>query len=162
MKHPGRHLRPLCLYLALLSFPLAAGSGVAVEPPDLVEFAAKQNLYQPVSFDHAMHLEMYSCNICHHHSTGDGPARESCARCHQNSPGSADVACSSCHLPEWSTPLTPEKGSAVRYHIDIPLLKGALHLQCVGCHQAESGPTGCRECHPFTAEGRAFFHQVDE
>jgi hypothetical protein len=162
MKHPGRHLCSPCLYLTLMVFSLAAGSSMAAEPPDLVEFSARQKLYQPVFFDHAMHLEIYSCNICHHHSTGDGPAQASCARCHENSPGATEVACSSCHLAEWAAPLQAESGAVVRYHIDIPLLKGALHLQCVGCHQAESGPTGCQECHPFTAEGRALFHQVDE
>jgi hypothetical protein len=164
MRPTYRPTTAIALFFALfLALAWPPGS-TAREGPEQVELAVLQFLYQPVLFDHASHSEMYACNVCHHHTTGDGPAEPRCARCHQHSPAYEQVACSSCHRPHWpaGADLPQPAGSAAApeypaYHIDVPLLKGALHLQCLGCHQAESGPTGCEECHPYTPEGRARF-----
>lgn len=117
-----------------------------------------QQLYTAVDFDHQLHTELYACNTCHHHTTGDGPNNQKCGKCHADSGASDDVSCSGCHAASQgiATPLDQSTAHAL-YHIDKPAIKGALHLQCLGCHQAEDGPTGCLDCHAFTVEGQKRF-----
>ena len=128
------------------------------DAPATVIIVYLQELYTAVHFDHQLHTELASCNTCHHHTTGDGPKSQKCARCHANSGAVADVSCSGCHKHSQATvtPLTTSS-AAQAYHIDKPTIKGALHLKCRGCHQAEGGPTGCQDCHAFTTKGRKRF-----
>jgi hypothetical protein len=123
------------------------------EPPEVVTIDMLAELYEPVIFDHAMHVGMYSCGACHHHTAGDEVQRKSCRRCHAVAVSLEDVSCVGCHLKEGGN------GGLQQdiYHIDKPGLQGALHLQCVGCHKEESGPVGCMECHGFTPVGRKRF-----
>ena len=44
------------------------------------------------------------------------------------------------------------------FHIEKPGLKGAFHLNCVGCHQEMEGPTGCEECHTMSETGEKRFN----
>jgi hypothetical protein len=128
------------------------------EPPESVVLDYLHELYEPVHFDHQMHSEMYDCCSCHHHTTGDGVANKTCERCHSGSVPLEDVSCSGCHqYKNTGTPSQAVPAKGPLYHIDKPDLKGALHLQCLGCHQSENGPTGCQECHEFTPEGRTRF-----
>jgi len=78
-------------------------------------------IYHPVTFFHEMHtLVTEDCATCHHHSELD-----------------QTPACKECH----GAPFNPE-------NLNMPGLKGAYHLQCMGCHkEMGSGPTGCDECH---------------
>jgi len=89
-------------------------------PQDMViDLLAKK--YMPVQFSHGYHADMLGdCSTCHHHSpAGETPA---CGECHQAKPG-------------------PKKD-------DMPFLKAAYHLNCMGCHkEMGAGPTGCTDCH---------------
>jgi len=128
------------------------------EAPASVTIDYLQELYTAVDFDHQMHADNYACNTCHHHTTGDGPANDTCAKCHADSGPAGDVSCSSCHERQQAASASPAGHSPSDvYHIDKPALKGALHLQCLGCHQVEDGPTGCQDCHAFTPKGRKRF-----
>ncbi len=133
------------------------------EPPAEITFDALTELYEPVVFDHATHMETFGCSACHHHTTGDTPVNESCLRCHARADAVERMACSACHSSTWTEQPKGAPGTTTSqlYHIDLPRLKGALHLLCLDCHRSESGPTGCRDCHQFTAAGRKRFAEPD-
>ena len=62
---------------------------------------------------------------------------EDCADCHHHSQADQTPSCRECH----DTPFNP-------VNLNLPGLKGAYHLQCLGCHrEMESGTVGCYECH---------------
>jgi hypothetical protein len=152
MKNSNINMVARFIFTALCMFvPMNSAEGF--EPPEIVTIDMLAELYEPVVFDHALHLESYSCGECHHHTAGDKVQRESCRRCHTASTRLSDVSCVGCHLSQ--------PGDAGRdgdiYHIDKPGLQGALHLQCLGCHNEEGGPVGCMECHEFTPAGRKRF-----
>lgn len=142
-----------CLIGTIVYLFNVASSLKAAEPPEFVTMDMLADLYEPVVFDHAMHMENYSCGMCHHHTMGEEVQRESCRRCHDVPTQLEDGSCTGCHAVEVGT---DEEHKNI-YHIDKPGLKGVLHLQCVGCHKEESGPVGCTECHEFTAKGRKRF-----
>jgi len=101
-----------------------------------------------VEFPHARHFG-YSCQTCHH-SWDFGPEVSGCMT-------------SGCH-DLIKAPKKSEKVSAVMYY------KKAFHQKCISCHREikkqnlamekkivagsdkiklqNTGPTGCRECHP--------------
>jgi hypothetical protein len=144
------------LWIILWSLP--AGAMDIDEAPTSVTIDYLQELYEPVNFDHQMHAETYACNACHHHTTGDGTQNVICVKCHANSESSDDVSCSGCHQQKETAPSSLSSPTErVLYHIDKPGIKGALHLQCLGCHRTEEGPTECQECHAFTQAGRKRF-----
>jgi hypothetical protein len=95
---------------------------VAVEEgPESLTLNRLENRYTQVVFSHATHTEM----------------TEGCATCHHHSPAGQTVSCGKCHRE----PFDPG-------NLNMPGLKGAYHLQCMGCHQEMgSGPLGCAECH---------------
>jgi hypothetical protein len=157
MKTPCVVVLSMTILVLALSGPPGA-SADADDPPDSVNLDTLQQLYEPVVFDHAMHLDIASCSVCHHHTTGEEPVDPSCLRCHSHPEPAAEVACSSCHLQNWQQAQDSGDGSGNdRYHIDIPHLQGALHLRCLGCHEKDGGPTGCQDCHAFTDAGRKRF-----
>jgi hypothetical protein len=84
------------------------------------EYSRLETKYEPVTFSHGMHtLVADDCATCHHHSEpGQTP---SCKECH-------------------GAPFDPK-------NLKVPGLKGAYHLQCMGCHNEMGGPTGCTGCH---------------
>ena len=127
-------------------------------PPETLLLKTLTELYQPVLFDHLSHSENFACNICHHHTTGQGATTPFCEKCHDRSPSRAEVSCSGCHTmaPSQANPAGPAPTDPL-YHIDIPLLKSAFHLQCLGCHHREDGPVECMDCHLFTSDGRKRF-----
>jgi hypothetical protein len=88
--------------------------------PEIVTLSSLERRYEPVIFSHAMHTEM----------------AENCAACHHHSPSGQTPACRECH----GEPFNPK-------NLNMPGIKGAYHLQCMGCHQEISGPVGCTECH---------------
>jgi hypothetical protein len=132
----------------------------AEDAPAGITINSLEELYQAVQFDHQLHTDMYQCNVCHHHTTGDLPAKESCRSCHEAGKTAAELSCSGCHTIRRADHQAAP--STLGYHIDIPDFKGAMHLQCLGCHSAESGPTGCQDCHAFTPAGQKRFAVPDD
>jgi len=148
--------------IILFCFPVSGMD--ADEAPKHITIGALQELYEKVIFDHQTHMDMYDCSSCHHHTLGTVTENENCKRCHVRSGRSGEVSCSYCHIKQIA-PIRPDAGGTVDgnlYHIDKPSLKGALHLQCLGCHRSEGGPVGCRECHVFTQAGRDRFSLKNE
>ena len=148
-------------YSVLLTLLIPAAAYGMKDPPEMITLESLQDLYEPVIFDHAMHLEAFSCSGCHHHTTGEAATNPQCSRCHETSEAKAEVSCSACHLISPNLGLQPEAEAVQIYHIDRPGLKGALHLQCLPCHRSEGGPTGCPDCHEISAAGKKRF-QVTE
>jgi hypothetical protein len=130
----------------------------ADDAPESVEISSLSKLYGPVAFDHAAHVSMAECSDCHHHTTGTGPANPVCGRCHPGTEEGDTVACTDCHVAE---PFTHENLLKMEnpeiFHIDKPGLKGAYHINCLGCHQQMDGPTGCQDCHTMTEAGEKRF-----
>jgi len=145
------------LILWLLNPALPGAAMDAGDAPESVTIDYLTDLYEEVEFDHQMHTDMFPCSSCHHHTTGGNEISSSCARCHTGAEAEDDVSCSGCHQARQSAAARNAAIHNGRYHIDKPSLKGALHLQCLGCHQSEDGPTGCLECHNFTAAGKKRF-----
>ncbi len=88
--------------------------------PEVSVLKTLERMYGPVTFSHGMHTSVTDdCAACHHHSD----------------PGQTP-ACKECH----GAPFDPK-------NLNMPGLKGAYHLQCMGCHKEIGGPRGCTECH---------------
>ncbi|MDP3481558.1 MAG: cytochrome c3 family protein [Desulfoprunum sp.] len=155
MKSAQKAVTTMWLLISII-WPGPAGWAMeADEIPETINIEYLQELYEAVTFDHSMHAGAFACSACHHHTTGDGTENPSCKRCHAESKALPDVSCSGCHVvkrPETPAVVTPT--AAAVYHIDKPGLRGALHLQCLGCHRAEGGPVACQDCHTLTAAGR--------
>ena len=158
IKKPTKHF--ISVVISICCVPLSIASAATYEePPESITLESLQELYEPVNFDHAMHMDSYDCSSCHHHTLGDEPTNPICIRCHLHPTPSTEVNCATCHLKTTvSKPQQPDSTSPTPvYHIDILKLKGAYHLLCVNCHQKEAGPTECLECQDFTAAGRKRF-----
>lgn len=149
----------MALLTLLLMNPAMPVTAMDVDDaPESITIDYLAELYEEVEFDHNMHTDLYSCVSCHHHTTGMSEGlSDSCARCHINSEPSDDVSCSGCHENKQSETTRTAIIKDGLYHIDKPSLKGALHLQCLGCHQSEDGPTDCLDCHDFTPAGKKRF-----
>ena len=89
--------------------------------PETCNLNKLEKLYEPVLFSHNAHTSLADdCAVCHHHS-----------------PVGETWACGVCHGAPFDSK-----------NLDKPGLKGAYHLQCMGCHkEVGSGPVGCAECH---------------
>ena len=158
MKCNTKPIAASSIFLGLLMCSQLVMSMDADDAPQTVVLDSMKELYHEVIFNHEMHVERYGCSTCHHHTTGDGPTNKACNRCHATSIANYKVSCSDCHLVTAGVSAASLSiADNTLYHIDKPGLKGALHLQCLGCHKTESGPTGCQECHAFTAAGRKRF-----
>ncbi len=156
MKLPG--IQPLAVTLVFFTVLLFAASGFAMDDfPDEVELDALADLYEPVIFDHAMHVEVAEdCSTCHHHTTGTEPVNSYCLKCHQGEEDMDTVACQDCHSGPANS--TKDAGPEFVYHDDQPNLKAAYHLNCLGCHREVGGPVGCEDCHAKTEAGDKFYH----
>lgn len=159
---PGKKMLQAAWALALGVMLLAPAGGLAMDAddaPESVEIDSLAKLYEPVEFDHATHVTLAECSDCHHHTTGSGPASPTCARCHDGAEEGESVSCYDCHAAE---PFGQENLQKMEnpeiFHIDKPGLKGAYHLNCVGCHQELDGPTGCQDCHTMTEAGEKLFN----
>ncbi len=144
---------------AILFAPGYLLSMEAEDAPETLTIDSLANLYEPVEFNHLMHVDYASCAECHHHTTGVKVADPNCIKCHANTPEGDDVTCSGCHeVDRFSMKYLAELDNPVLYHIDKPGLKGAYHLNCIGCHQTIDGPTGCTDCHAMTEAGEKRFN----
>ncbi len=144
---------------ALLFAPGLALSMDADDAPEEITIDSLANLYSAVEFNHLMHTEYASCAECHHHTTGVQVADPNCIRCHANTPEGDDVTCTGCHAADrFSKEHLATMDNPQLYHIDKPGLKGAYHLNCIGCHESIDGPTGCQDCHTMTEAGEERFN----
>ncbi len=146
--------------LMLSGWPIAqcpAESG-----PDSVELDILAELYEPVAFDHASHVDFAdgNCAECHHHTTGGAPTDPKCLKCHTGGQEADSMVCQDCHSAKRfeAAYLAKIEATPELYHNDKPGLKGAYHQNCMGCHQASGGPTGCQDCHARNEKGDKFFH----
>ena len=120
----------------------------ASEVPEIIELDALGNIYEPVTFDHAMHTDMASCAECHHHTTGMPAEDARCVRCHEAGGQADEIACTSCHTTNPGSAEKMKESQAVNlYHTDTTGLKRAYHLQCMGCHKEMEAASGCEDCH---------------
>lgn len=153
-----RWVKTLIILAALVASP-GLGQGAAM--PDTITLDSLENLYDGVRFNHAGHIRLLKdCAGCHHHTTGTLVEDANCARCHRNSSETKVVACRGCHAPQpfSATALKEKRANPKLYHQDKPGLKGAYHLNCMGCHQKMGGPTGCRDCHAMNKTGEALYN----
>jgi len=159
---PGKKMLQAAWALGLGLMLLAPAGGLAMDAedaPESVEIDSMSNLYGPVEFNHAMHTEMAGCSECHHHTTGSGPASPTCGHCHDGTEEGDTVSCTECHASEpFSSENIKKMENPEIFHIDKPGLKGAYHLNCIGCHQEVDGPTGCQDCHEMTEAGEKMFN----
>lgn len=152
----------LCAACAMILSLAPAMKCQAMDGPESVELDALAHFYEPVSFDHTMHVEAAeeNCAACHHHTTGTPVTDENCARCHAESGATDEMACQSCHPAkrfdaEYLNKLAEDN---TIYHTDKVGLKAAYHLRCMGCHEEVGGPVGCQDCHQRNEAGDKLFH----
>ncbi|PLX47791.1 MAG: class III cytochrome C [Desulfobulbaceae bacterium] len=150
------------LGLALMAAMVSPWSLPGPATAEVFELDSVKNLYEGVSFDHDMHIEITGedCTACHHHTAGTAPVDPLCVTCHANSPEADDPSCKSCHAKDvfdadnmkknWDTPLL--------HHRNKPGLKAAYHRNCLGCHEEIGAPTGCTDCHAMTEVGEKFYN----
>ncbi|BDD86580.1 cytochrome c3 family protein [Desulfofustis limnaeus] len=130
-----------------LQGPGTAAAG-ADDPPETVVIDVLSNRYATVTFDHRLHAAYAACSACHHHTTGDAATDPACSRCHSAGSQAGSVSCASCHPAQpFSEDRIARQAVDTSYHIDLPGLQGAYHLNCLACHEAIGGPTGCLDCH---------------
>ena len=155
--------KPLIFGALLLSmsasYPIAASAKPVLDSITLNE---NGKLYQPFSFAHDKHIQLIKeCSDCHHHTTGTLVTNPRCVRCHANSSPTAEVSCKKCHS---SKPFSPETLAAKsterdRFHLDQMGLKGAMHQNCIGCHDKQkAGPVECQGCHLLSTSGNALYN----
>lgn len=99
--------------------------------------------YQPSEFPHAKMIAALTAaaaksSLASYFHGGDETV---CVACHHKGrPGELPVACNTCHRKEGIP------GDLA--HLQVPSLKAAYHMQCIGCHQRMAkGPTDCTGCH---------------
>ncbi|MDA8160395.1 MAG: cytochrome c3 family protein [Desulfobacteraceae bacterium] len=129
------------------------------DAPEKVTIDSLVDLYGPVEFNHKQHTEMAACPDCHHHTLGMAPTRWNCIKCHANSKEVDTISCGSCHPRDrFGSQYLSTLDNPELYHKEKPGLKGAYHLNCVGCHQEKGGPTGCEDCHTMSEAGEKRFN----
>lgn len=147
--------------VGVLGFLAGAGNGFTETGPDSVVLGSLSELYEPVQFKHAMHVDLVEgkCAKCHHHTTGAVPLEARCKQCHKGGVDVGVYACRDCHSSKRfeADYLGSLAANPQLYHLDKPGLKGAIHRNCLNCHTENGGPSGCQDCHPRTKKGDAVF-----
>lgn len=138
----------------------AAAYGEEMDSPDEVELDALAQYYEPVQFDHALHVGVADCAACHHHTTGTPVLDEKCAKCHANSGPTDMVACRDCHSAKRfeAEYLKAVEADNTIHHDDKIGLKAAYHIRCMNCHEEMGAPNGCQDCHSRNDIGDKLFH----
>ena len=154
-------MKRLVLLLGALGLLAGAGSGFCETGPDSVVLDGLAEFYDPVQFNHTMHVDLAEgkCAKCHHHTTGAAPLEPLCQKCHKGGSDVGVYACRDCHPQKRfeADYLASLDKDRQRHHLDKPGLKGALHRNCLGCHTENGGPTGCQDCHSRNAKGNNLF-----
>jgi hypothetical protein len=159
----SRKKKIMCGVFILLLFLCLCGGESGAEGPDTVELGSIAQYYEPVQFDHQMHvglIESNECAICHHHTLGTPVLDPICLRCHAGSGETDSVACRDCHPAKRfdASYLALLEEDIHLFHVEKPGLQGAFHQSCLECHKENGAPTGCQDCHARTAEGDKFFY----
>lgn len=120
----------------------------ASEVPEIITLDHIGDIYEEVTFDHGLHVDVTSCATCHHH-TVDMPITDMrCIPCHKDNVQVDVIACKGCHE---INPGTASKLNSTQtgkfYHIDTAGLKRAYHMQCMGCHEEMGVANECKDCH---------------
>jgi hypothetical protein len=163
-----RNLLLTCL--TVLVFSLApTGHGKAqelesAEGPATIILDSLAEFYDPVEFDHGMHIEYLDndCAHCHHHTIGTpGTGTQNCKICHKYEPEAKIVACRGCHLTNaYSVEgLKFAEEEKKLFHKGKPSLKGAYHQFCISCHEEVDGPYTCDGCHMINDKGEQLFRK---
>ncbi len=154
-------VKSFMILIGSLGFLAGAGNGLAETGPDTVVLDSLAEFYEPVQFNHAVHVDLAEgkCAKCHHHTTGAAPLEPRCLECHKGGSDGGVYACRDCHpLKRFEADyLAALDGDRQRFHLDKPGLKGALHRNCLTCHVENGGPAGCQDCHARNAKGDALF-----
>lgn len=151
------HMRGV--FLLLISFLLAVNSS-AMDTPETVVIDALTQYYQPVEFNHQLHVDVAGdCSVCHHHTTGTGTTDQYCGKCHSKYEELVTVSCADCHSADpFSAESIHRQSQQDLFHVDMNGLKGAYHQNCLGCHSEMDGPTGCQDCHARTELGDKLYY----
>ena len=100
------------------------GTHTADEGPDVITMSEGTGHYGRVIFSHKVHAEMAEmsggCSACHHEATEGRPMRK----------------CDECHSPV-----------RARADLETPDLRGAIHRQCLACHEKWNPGEKCSACH---------------
>jgi hypothetical protein len=148
MHHKRKILFAYFMLAGMLVFSMHFAS--ATESSEIIVLDNLGNIYEPVLFDHAMHMDIASCASCHHHTTGTAmPVEDNrCFACHKENCTSCTVACTDCHAGNRGVAEEiKESQTADLYHKDRTGLKRAYHLRCLGCHREMETASGCQDCH---------------
>jgi hypothetical protein len=153
----------VCCVLILMFFTCLTVPESKADGPESVELGTIAQYYDPVQFDHEMHvglIEENECAICHHHTLGTPVLDPICFRCHASSEETDSVACRDCHPAKRFNAeyLAFLEEDIHLFHVEKPGLQGAFHQRCLECHKKNDAPTGCQDCHVRTEEGDKFFH----
>ena len=151
------HLKSLLLLLAILLLSMPT---FAMDAPEAVTIDVLAQYYEPVEFDHEMHIDVSEdCSVCHHHTTGTGTTDQYCSKCHSQYEELVTVSCQDCHSADpFSADAINRQSQQDLFHVDMNGLVAAYHQNCMGCHQEMDGPTGCEDCHARTEAGDKFYH----
>lgn len=146
----GKRMMLFACCIAVCLFAFSTSPVPASGTAEIFELDTLGNLYGPVVFDHAMHMDIASCAVCHHHTTGTGLDGEDgkCTTCHRESCTTCAVACRDCHSgnPDAADRLR-ESLETPGFHYDTTGLKRAYHVVCLGCHREMEAASGCEDCH---------------
>lgn len=109
------------IFVAVAVVTVSSALALAADAPEKVEIKVLENLYEPCLFDHKLHTDAApKCETCHHRP---GPA-------------GGNVECATCH----KVPFDEDNLAVIG-------LKGALHVQCMGCHEKSGAKNDCQACH---------------
>jgi hypothetical protein len=111
----------------------------ATDVPDTVTMDHLVNEYEAATFPHGKIVDRLAAVVADSRLARrfHGSADQLCQGCHHNSPvGQRPPLCSSCHAAPFQAA-----------NPNLPGLYGALHRQCIGCHQAMELRTDCTVCH---------------
>lgn len=159
----SRGKKTVCGVLILLLFLCCNIHWSRADGPEIVVLDNLSKYYEPVEFDHEMHvglIESNECAICHHHTLGTPVLDPICLRCHASSEEADFVACRDCHpAKRFSAEYLASLEEDVNlFHVEKPGFQGAIHQCCMGCHEENDAPTGCEDCHARTDDGEKFYH----
>jgi hypothetical protein len=109
----------LSIIVAAAVTVVLSGLALAADPPDKITINRLENLWEPCVFNHKLHTEAAAdCKTCHHKGEGE------------------TMACSGCHKIPYD-----------RENLAVRGFKGAIHDQCMGCHQKNGVANTCESCH---------------